>query len=80
MSSNEFLAALGDSKQSESKLSDSGEAVHIESTAHLFDEDDSIEQTDTGKVTWLISATVSLGGFLFGIPSFSHIPSAVQLE
>lgn len=80
MSSNEFLAPLGDSKQPESKLSDSVEAVHVESTAHLFDEDDSIEQTDTGKVTWLISATVSLGGFLFGISPFSRIPRAVRRE
>ena len=34
--------------------------------------DDSIERTDTGRVTWLISATVSLGGFLFGTLLHSH--------
>lgn len=80
MPSNEFLAALGDLKKSESKLSDSVEAVHIEATAQHFDEEDSIEQTDTGKVTWLIVAAVSLGGFLFGISPFSCIPSSVRLE
>jgi hypothetical protein len=46
------------------------EAAHIETTGNPDagdPGDDSIEQTDTGRVTWLISATVSLGGFLFGI-------------
>lgn len=56
-----------DQKLIESKASVSGDVVHIETTYHSGDESDSIEQTDTGKVTWLISATVSLGGFLFGI-------------
>jgi hypothetical protein len=42
------------------------EAVHIEMTSDTETSYDSIEWTDTGRVTWLISATVSLGGFLFG--------------
>lgn len=29
--------------------------------------DDSIETTDPGKAVWLISCTVSMGGFLFGM-------------
>lgn len=50
---------------SDEKLRESGDAVHFEIIPP--DEDgDSIEQTDTGKATWLIAATVSLGGFLFG--------------
>lgn len=64
-----------DQKLTESKVSDLGDALHIETTSHSDDESDSIEQTDTGKVTWLISATVSLGGFLFGIAAISVLPS-----
>jgi SP family myo-inositol transporter-like MFS transporter 13 len=46
-----------------------GDAVHLEETSSNdfgLDDNDSIESTQTGKVTWLISMTVSLGGFLFG--------------
>ena len=60
-----------DRKLTESKASVLGDALHVETAYHSVDESDSIEQTETGKVTWLISATVSLGGFLFGIAALS---------
>ena len=41
-----------------------GEDIHL-----------SIEDTDTSKAAWLISVTVSMGGFLFGAPCFeTNIP------
>ncbi|KFZ24403.1 hypothetical protein V502_01121 [Pseudogymnoascus sp. VKM F-4520 (FW-2644)] len=42
--------------------------VHLETISNesALDDNDSIESTPTGRVTWLISMTVSLGGFLFG--------------
>ncbi|RFU26479.1 hypothetical protein B7463_g9864, partial [Scytalidium lignicola] len=39
---------------------------HIETGSNTDIEFDSTEETTTGAVTWLISAAVSLGGFLFG--------------
>lgn len=62
-----------DGNLAESKLDTSSNAVHIETIPSSEDESDSIEHTDIGKVTWFISATVSLGGFLFGIATpFSY--------
>ena len=57
------------------KSDEYAEAVHIETSGSPEAGDDSIERTNTGRVTWLISATVSLGGFLFGtLVSHSSLP------
>ncbi|KAK7513187.1 hypothetical protein IWZ03DRAFT_47802 [Phyllosticta citriasiana] len=36
--------------------------------------DDSIEQTERGKMTWVICIAVSTGGFLFGEDTFQSAP------
>lgn len=53
----------------ETKLGDSFE--HVEQSAHDINQyDDSIEDTKPSNAVWLITFTVAMGGFLFGL-SFS---------
>ena len=58
-------------------LSESGEQVEVagqrrKSTAEEVTELSSIEATAASKAAWLISVTVSTGGFLFGTSSTPH--------
>ena len=50
----------------EKKIDDSQHVEVISNEGSSLDDRDSIESTATGRVTWLITMTVSLGGFLFG--------------
>lgn len=52
--------------KSKSDLEDPVEVAHVEETRISEGNSDLIEETGTSRVTWLVSATVSLGGFLFG--------------
>lgn len=49
------LAKSSERKLSEAKLDKLDETTHIETTDADIDGYDSIELTDTGKVTWFIS-------------------------
>lgn len=77
------LHSSGSLKKDEKLALKTGDAVHIEradsaGSGNTLDRD-SIERTDTGRVTWLISATVSLGGFLFGKTPFPSTTSHNQM-
>lgn len=47
-------------------LEDTGSPNSIHETNINIDDLDSIEQTETGKFSWLISITAAIGGMLFG--------------
>lgn len=48
-------------------ISEKVAAVHVENRANPeLDALDSIELTETGKFSWLISITAAIGGMLFG--------------
>lgn len=48
-------------------------AIHVENHANPeLDALDSIELTETGKFSWLISITAAIGGMLFGLVSLAR--------
>ncbi|CCT70169.1 probable ITR1-Inositol permease [Fusarium fujikuroi] len=55
-----------DTKEHLEHLEDTGSPNSIHETNINIDDLDSIEQTETGKFSWLISITAAIGGMLFG--------------
>ena len=66
---NEKLEAV--SSNSDQYLEDAGRRL---STTQEIEDLSNIEATAASKAAWLISITVSLGGFLFGYDTVSTIP------
>ncbi|GAB7351808.1 hypothetical protein MBLNU459_g2377t4 [Dothideomycetes sp. NU459] len=61
-----YEESLDDKKMKESDNDSVQYVERIDSIGGNIVTDDSIEQTEVGKKTWLIAIIVSLGGFLFG--------------
>lgn len=60
------------------KMKLDGTASHVEqsSLAQAPDFDDSIEDTEPSRAVWLITFTVAMGGFLFGV---FNLPTSIPI-
>ncbi len=63
-----------------SQLGEKTGATHVENHVDpALDALDSIELTETGKFSWLISITAAIGGMLFGYVELARVYRATYL-